>query len=81
MVKAVLCLSASCLMVVSPALAQDYTPKECPVVADSKSQIFHVKGDRFYEQLLKQNQSKKDNRVCFKTQKEAREAGYRRSEK
>jgi hypothetical protein len=69
-----LVLSAS-----SVAFGRDFTEKECPVVGNSETHIYHLPGDRNYGQMLQENNEKKDNRVCFKSRVEAEKAGYRRS--
>ena len=59
---------------------QYFTKNECPVVANSKTHIYHLPGDRNYGQMLEENKDKKkDNRVCFQSKIEAEKAGYRRS--
>ena len=71
-----LVLSAS---LVTVAFGRDYTEKECPIVGNSETHIYHLPGDRNYGQMLKENKKMKDNRVCFKLRVEAEKAGYRRS--
>jgi len=51
---------------------------ECPVIGNSKSHIYHVLGSTNYRQMLEENTGK-DNRVCFGSTDEAEKAGYRRS--
>lgn len=59
---------------------QYFTEKECPVVGNSETHIYHLPGDRNYGQMLEENKDKKkNNRVCFKSRVEAENAGYRRS--
>lgn len=53
--------------------------KDCPVVGNRQTHIYHVPGDRNYDQMLQENTSKKDNRACFKSVEEAEAAGYRKS--
>lgn len=60
------------------ASARDYTPKECPVVGNTNSGIYHVPGGRYYLRMLRQNK-RGDNRVCFRSEAAAIAAGYRRS--
>jgi hypothetical protein len=62
----------------SVTFGRDFTEKECPVVGNSETHIYHIPGDRNYRQMLQEN-TKKDNRVCFKSGAEAEKAGYRRS--
>jgi hypothetical protein len=68
------------LATATAAFARDYTPAECPVVGNSKTHIYHVPGDRNYRQMLVENKTGKDNRVCFKSPPAAEIAGYRRSQ-
>ena len=56
--------------------AKDYSEKECPVVGNKKSGIFHVKGCLNYMQMLEKNRGY-DNRECFKNRGEAIKSGYR----
>jgi hypothetical protein len=59
---------------------QYFTEKECPVVGNSETHIYHLPGDRNYGQMLEENMGKKKNtRVCFKSRVEAESADYRRS--
>ncbi len=58
------------------AFARDYSESECPVVGNTNSHIFHVKGCPNYMQMLEQNKGS-DNRQCFKTRDEAKSNGYR----
>ncbi len=60
----------------SAALARDFSPKECPVIGNTKRHIFHVKGCPNYEQMLVKNKYN-DNRKCFKTRDAAKASGYR----
>ena len=56
---------------------RDLTKKECPVIANKKTKIYHVEGQKKYKQMLKKNEDKKvDNRKCFKTAINAEKAGY-----
>lgn len=64
----------------SSAFGRNFTEKECPVVGNPETLIYHLPGDRNYEQMLQENkEKKKDNRVCFKSRLEAEKAGYSRS--
>ena len=63
----------------SVAFGRNFTEKECPIVGNSETYIYHLPGDRNYGQMLQENKVKKDNRVCFKLRVEAEKAGYRRS--
>ena len=60
------------------ASARDYTPKECPVVGNKNSGIYHTPGGRHYRQMLQEN-IRGDNRACFQNEDAARAAGYRKS--
>lgn len=60
----------------STGFAKDFAQTECPVVGNTKSRIFHVKGCPNYVQMLEQNKEY-DNRKCFNTRQEAIEDGYR----
>lgn len=53
--------------------------RDCPVVGNVETRIYHVPGDRNYGQMLQENTRKRDNRICFKSHAEAEQAGYRRS--
>ena len=66
------------LILPSVASARDYTPKECPVVGNTNSGIYHVPGGRYYLRMLQQNK-RGDNRACFGSEAAAIAAGYRRS--
>jgi hypothetical protein len=62
------------------AMARDYTPTECPVVANTDSGIYHTRSSLNYRMMLQENKNKKkDNRKCFKTELEAKMAGYRKA--
>jgi len=61
--------------------AKDYTRRECPVIGNADSGIYHTPASDSYRKLLKGNQNGSDNRICFKTEQEARDAGYRKSRK
>lgn len=61
------------------ACEQYVVSKECPVIGNSKTSIYHIPGDRIYGKMLRENKEKKDNRVCFQSASEAETAGYRRS--
>ncbi|MBX9812212.1 MAG: hypothetical protein K2Y16_11475 [Burkholderiales bacterium] len=65
----------------TPASAKDYTRLECPVIGNVSSGIYHTPASDAYRKLLKENQNGEDNRTCFKTEQEARNAGYRKSRK
>lgn len=69
----------SCVAI-SPILAKDYSPQECPVVGNSNSRIYHVPGGKSYAKILRQNR-RGDNRVCFQTEQEAQGGGYRRAKR
>lgn len=64
----------------SLAFAKDYSPKECPVVGNTQSTIYHVPGGQFYGQMLKKNENG-DNRKCFQSEQEAIKEGYRKSKR
>lgn len=76
-------LSLAALLAVANAVfaAKDYTRQECPVIGNADSGIYHTSGSDSYRKLLKGNRKGEDNRVCFKTEMEARNAGYRKSRK
>lgn len=62
------------------AHARNYIPAECPVVANTQSGIYHAPDNMHYRMMLKENKNKKkDNRKCFKTERDAVMAGYRKS--
>ncbi len=64
------------MVLCSTSFARDYSAKECPVVGNTDSGIFHVPGKVSYGKMLRKNK-RGDNRKCFKTMKEAKNAGYR----
>ncbi|HXF66307.1 MAG TPA: hypothetical protein VNK67_06400 [Burkholderiales bacterium] len=61
--------------------AKDYTRRECPVIGNSRSMIYHTPASDSYRRLLQANRRGEDHRVCFRSEKEARAAGYRKSRK
>ncbi len=63
------------------SLAKDYTRQECPVIGNVDSKIYHTPASDSYRKLLKGNQDRGDNRICFRIEQEARDAGYRKSRK
>lgn len=63
------------------AAAKDYTRQECPVIGNVDSRIYHTPASDAYRKLLKENRQGEDNRICFRTEQEARDAGYRKSRK
>lgn len=69
----------ACVLGAAVAHARDYRPAECPVVANTQSGIYHTPENMHYRMMLKQNKNKKDNRKCFRTERDARAAGYRKS--
>lgn len=58
------------------ALAEDYTPKDCPVVGNIESKIYFVKGCPNYMPMLEKNKVG-DNRQCFNDRVKAEASGYR----
>ncbi len=60
----------------SIAFARDFSEVECPIIGNTESNIFHVKGCPNYEQMLAKNK-KSDNRRCFESRRQALEEGYR----
>ncbi|MBM4125225.1 MAG: hypothetical protein FJ246_09800 [Nitrospira sp.] len=62
-----------------PGSARDFTPKECPVVGNKNSKIYHTPGGLNYRRMLQENKRGADNRVCFPNEEAARTAGYRKS--
>jgi hypothetical protein len=58
------------------AFGRDFSESECPVVGNTESGIYHVKGCPNYEQMLAQNKHS-DNRKCFKSRGEADTNNYR----
>ena len=57
---------------------RDLTEKECPIVANLKSKIYHVKGQKKYKQLLKSAKGE-NRRKCFKKISMAEKNGFRRA--
>lgn len=43
------------LAAVLPGFARDYTPKECPVVGNKETKIYHTPGGLKYRQMLQEN--------------------------
>lgn len=73
-------LTGLMLLTTGAALARDYTPKECKVVGNTNSMIYHTQGGQFYDRMLKEN-ARGDNRQCFKTTSAAQSAGFRASKR
>ena len=69
-------LSSLFLLLITNIIANDYTPKDCPVIGNTETHKFFVKGCPNYMQMLEQNKDK-DNRICFKNRNEAKSNGYR----
>lgn len=61
------------------AAAPDYTRDACPVIGNAKSRIYHTPASDDYRRLLKGNRSGEDHRVCFQSEQDAKDAGYRKS--
>ena len=78
---ALLPLAATVAMAAPAATARDYTRHECPVIGNASSGIYHTPASDSYRKLLKENPQGEDNRICFRTEPEARNAGYRKSRK
>lgn len=67
-------------LVATSAASRDFTPEECPVIANAESRIYHVPKGLNYRMMLRQNKRKTtDNRVCFPSEEAARGAGYRKA--
>lgn len=65
------------LLIASGAVeAKDFTQTQCPVVGNTNSHIYHVKGCPNFPQMLEKNKHG-DNRACFSDRKSAENAGYR----
>lgn len=58
-----------------------YEPDECPVVGNTKSQIYHLPGTSHYREMLIVNGDGRDNRLCFADEFAAQEAGYRKTKR
>lgn len=67
-----------CLLLSGIAYGKDFTAKECPVVGNTNSMIYHVPGQKYYDRMLIRNKGK-DNRRCFQTEEEAKKLGFRKS--
>ncbi len=80
MKKQILLIAGLLLLIAPTAEAKDYTPKECPVVGNLNSRIYHVPGGNSYAKMLRQNKSG-DNRKCFQTESQAQKAGYRQAKR
>ncbi len=57
-----------------------YTEKECPIVGNTKTGIYHIPRGQFYIRMLKKNQ-KLDKRKCFQNEKEAIKHGFRKAKR
>ena len=66
--------TSACL---SEAMADDYVEKQCPVIGNTKSKIYHVPGNLHYSDMLKQNKTGEENRKCFPNEDAAKKSGYR----
>lgn len=51
---------------------------DCPIVGNTDSFIYHVRGGQFYDMMIQPNAGH-DNRVCFYSEEEAKQAKYRKS--
>ena len=68
------------LALAQPVIARDFTQKECPVVGNTETKIYHVPGGLKYREMLKENQrASRENRICFPNERAATKAGYRKS--
>lgn len=76
-----LLVSAALMSPGTAARAKDYTRRECPVIGNSRSMIYHTPASESYRRMLEANLRGEDHRVCFRSEKEARAAGYRKSRK
>jgi hypothetical protein len=63
------------------AAQNNYMRQDCPVIGNSASKIYHTPGSDSYRKLLKANERGEDTRVCFRTEREAKDAGYRKARK
>ncbi|MFN7087082.1 MAG: hypothetical protein ACK4N4_10730 [Burkholderiales bacterium] len=79
--EALLSLAAALAIAPAEASARDYSRHECPVIGNAGSGIYHTPASDSYRKLLKENPQGEDNRICFRTETEARNAGYRKSRK
>lgn len=70
----------SLVLIPNIAVAQNYTPQQCPVIGNTTSHIYHTQGGHFYRRMLQKNRGK-DNRHCFQTTQQARQNGYRASKR
>jgi len=61
--------------------AEDYTRDNCPVVGNAKSRIYHTPASDDYRRMLKKNERGEDYRICFKSEQEAKNVGFRKSRK
>lgn|GEM_PF-5107255 len=61
--------------------AKDYSSKDCPVIGNTNSSIYHTPGGRYYAKMLRLNQDGGDNRRCFQSTASAKTSGYRASSK
>lgn len=49
------------------------------MIGNSRSMIYHTPASESYRRMLEANLWGEDHRVCFRSEKEARAAGYRNS--
>jgi hypothetical protein len=54
------------------------TKRDCPVVGNTQSKIYHLPHGVFYNRMMKVNRDY-DNRKCFQDEESAIENGYRKS--
>jgi hypothetical protein len=72
---ALLCLAA---LLTQPAMARNFSHAECPVSGNTQTKTYYLPSSHFYAASLKDNK-RGDHRNCFKTEKLAKEAGYKKS--
>lgn len=59
-------------------VSSDLNEETCPIVGNTNSKIYHIKGGSHYLQMLEKNKSD-ENRKCFTNEDQAKVAGYRKS--
>ena len=51
-----------------------YQETDCPVIGNAKSDVYHIPGGQYYDQMRFS-----PDRVCLRSEEEARRTGFRRS--
>lgn len=76
--KKLLLLFCLVTLVAQPAFARNFTPKECPIVGNTKTETYYLPTSKNYKMML-MDDKKADNRNCFKTEQYAKDSGYHKA--